>query len=109
MYVFSIGILFFGYEINQIFNDTDIHSYSYDALTTLAGTFTIDQQINASLIFGDFIAALTLLFGIVTGNTISSAITTIPFVDTTIELLVQIIFSLSSVFLWIYIVANRSI
>jgi len=104
--------MFFTYYVNTIFNDPTINSnnnITYNALKTLAGTFAINQQVNTSLIFGDFIAGLTVLFGILTGATIANAFSIFPFVDASITLLIQITFSLSSVFLWIYIVANRSV
>lgn len=114
LYLFSVGTLFFGYYMNTAFNDSQINNAAYfggnpyNAMHTLANTYAINQQINTNLIFGDFFAALTVLFGIVTGTTISGMLTLLPFVDASIQLLVQIVFSLSSVFLWIYIVANRS-
>lgn len=115
LYMFSISVLFFGYYLNTYFNNPNITNTQYfggnpyNALNTLANSYHINQQINTSLIFGDFIAALTVLFGILTGSTISGMTTMLPFVDTSIQLLVQIVFSLSSVLLWIYIVANRSV
>jgi hypothetical protein len=112
MYIWSISMMFMLYYTNTIFKNATIASqgfYTYDALHTLAGTFAIHQQVNASLIFGDFIAALTVLFAIVTGQTISDAFSAFPFIDTSIQLLIQISFSLTSVFLWIYVVANRSL
>lgn len=112
MIIFSIGSLFFTYYINLIFplaSVTNNTNTSYTALQTLAGSFSINQQINTSLIFGDFIAGLTVLFNIITGTTIANAFSVFPFVDASITLLIQILFSLSSAFLWIYIVANRSI
>lgn len=112
MYVFSIGILFSAYFLNQILNNPVLGAngnITFAALNTLMGSYAINQSINTSLIFGDFIAALTVLFGIVTGSTLSNAFTLIPFVNTSILLLQGILFDLASVFLWIYIVANRSI
>lgn len=112
MYLFSIGSLFFGYYLNTAFQDPTLtanNNITYSALHTLAGSFAINQQVNSALIFGDFIAGLTVLFGILTGATIASAFSIFPFVDASIMMLIQIMFSLSSVFLWIYIVANRSV
>lgn len=126
MYVFSVGSLFFTYEINQLFPLNAITNAphtctwgpnltvpfsctSYEGLSALAGSFSINQQVNTSLIFGDFIAGLTVLFGIITGETISNAFSIIPFVDASATLLIRICFTLSSAALWIYIVANRSV
>lgn len=112
MYIFSIGSLFFTYYVNTIIPlDPVTHNpnTTFSALQTLAGSFKLNQQINTSLIFGDFLAGLTVLFNIVTGTTIAQAFSVFPFVDASITLLIQIVFSLSSAFLWIYIVANRSV
>lgn len=110
MYIFSVFIMFMGYYTNQVFGNTAMaanSSYTYNALHTLASSYSINQSINTSLVFGDFIAGLTVVFGILTGNTISSAIAGAPFVSADILLLIQIIFSLSSVALWVFIVAFR--
>lgn len=110
MYIFSVFIMFFGYYTNQVFNNSAIasnSSYTYNALHTLASSYTISQGINTSLIFGDFLAGLTVVFGILTGNTISSALAGAPYISGDILLLIQIIFSLSSVALWVFIVAFR--
>ena len=112
MYLFSISTMFFTYFANQIFANATISGqghYTYDALNTLANTFAVNQSVNTSLIFGDFIAALKVLFAIVTGQTISDAFAGFPFIDTSVQLLMRLAFSISSVFLWIYIVANRSL
>lgn len=112
MYVFSIAILFSAFYLNQIFNNPVLGAngnITFNALNTLMGTFRLNQQINTNLIFGDFIAAVTVLFGIVTGSTLSTAFTLIPYVDQSILLLQGILFDLASVFLWIYIVSNRSV
>lgn len=112
-YVFSLFVLFFGYYLNTIFQDpvlTANTNITYNALNTLAASFALNQQINTSLIFGDFIAGLTVLFGILTGGPITELMTLgIPFMDGSIQLLFRIVFALSSVLLWIYIVANRSV
>lgn len=112
MIIWSIGSLFFTYYVNLIYplsSVTNNPNTSFTALQTLAGSFSINQQVNTSLIFGDFIAGLTVLFNIVTGTTIANAFSVFPFVDASITLLIQITFSLTSAFLWIYIVANRSV
>ena len=112
MYLFSIGCLFGGYYANQVFNNTTLNNnqaLTYNSLQTLAGSFNLNQQINTNLIFGDFIAGLTVLFSIVTGTTIASAFSVFPFVGAAEMLLIQITFALSSALLWIYIVSNRSV
>jgi hypothetical protein len=100
------------YFANTFFNNTAIAtqgSYTYDSLKTLASTFSVNQQINTNLIFGDFLAALKLIFSIVTGTTIAEAFRGLPYFSDSLQLLTSIVFSISSVFLWVYIVANRSI
>ena len=112
MYIFSVGSLFFTYYINTVFPISAVThnpNTSFSALQTLAGSFSINQQINSSLIFGDFLAGLTVFFNIVTGTTIANAFSIFPFVDASVTLLVQIVFTLSSAMMWIYIVANRSV
>ena len=112
MYMFSFGILFFGYYLNQIFQLPALssnNSMTYSALSSLVGSYTISQEINASLIFGDFIAALTVLFGLLSGNILDTAFHSIPFMDASILLLQTAMFDIASVFLWIYIVSNRSV
>lgn len=112
MYTFSIAMLFGAYLMNQVFNDPILggnNNITFAALDTLSQSFSLNQQVNASLIFGDFVAALTVLFGIVTGSTLNTAFQLIPFANTSILLLQGILFNLASVFLWIYIVSNRSI
>lgn len=113
-YVFSVFILFFGYYLNaNIFNDPVLNAntnITYNALNTLAASFALNQQINSSLIFGDFVNGMIVLFGVLTGGPITELMTLgIPFMDGSIQLLFRVIFALSSVFLWIYIVANRSV
>jgi hypothetical protein len=112
MYAFSVAMLFGAYYMNQIFNDPILggnDNITFDAMNTLAQSFSISEGVNASLLFGDFIAGLKVLFGIVTGSTINSSFQLIPFVDVSILLLQGIMFDLASVFLWIYIVSNRSL
>src|SRR5574342_720098 len=101
MYVFSVAILFSAYYLNQVFNNPALGAngnITFSALNTLMGSYSINEGVNAELVFGDFIAALTVLFGVVTGSTLTSAFTLIPFVDTSILLLQGILFDLASVF-----------
>jgi len=112
MYLFSLGCLFGGYYANQIFQNTTLNNnqaITFNALQTLASSFNLNQQINTNLIFGDFIAGLTVLFSIVTGTTIAAAFSMFPFVGAAEMLLIQIVFASSSALLWVYIVANRSV
>ena len=116
MFLFSVGMLFAGYYLNTIFNNANLNAntnVSYNAINTLANSFHLNQGVNSSLIFGDFIAALTVLFdpttGILFGGTITSAFSLVPYIDFSLQLLIRIIWASSQVFLWLYVVANRSL
>ena len=109
LYVFSVATLFAGYWVNQIFQNPSLNSLTYSAIEALSTKNEIDPGINIDLVFGDFIAGLTVVFGILTGDTIASAFSIFPFVDTAVMLLIRIIFTLASAMLWVYIVANRSL
>src|SRR5574337_317162 len=113
MWVFAIFVLFFGYYLNQFFNDPILANHTnanYAALQTIAASFHLDQSINSALVFGDFIAGVTVLFGLLSGNVITDVMTMgIPQFDVSMQLLFQVIWASSNVFLWIYIVANRSV
>jgi len=112
MYAFSIAMLFGAYYMNQVFNDPVLASkdnITFDALDDLTrNRFALNQDINASLIFGDFISALKVIFGIITGSTLDDSLHLITG-DLNILLLQGIVFDLASVLLWIYIVSGRSI
>lgn len=109
MYLFSIGILFSGYYIDQVFGMDLFSSVTYDALDELANKNTVDEDLTVDLIFGDFIAGVKVLFGIITGDTISGALTTLPFMNEVWLLLSRLVFTLSSALLWVYVVAGRSV
>ena len=112
MYIWSFGSLFFTYYVNLILPLSSVNANpntTFQALQTLSAGYSINQQINTSLIFGDFIAGLTVVFNIVTGTTIANAFAIFPFVDASITLLVQLVFTSSSAILWVFIVANRSL
>lgn len=113
MVLLSFGILFFGYYMTLAFPGNSTFSsntnFTYTSLKTLANSFAVNQQINTSLIFGDFLAGLTVMAGIFIGAPIANALNGLPFVDTNILLLIQIIYGSSNLALWVYIVSNRSI
>jgi predicted membrane-bound spermidine synthase len=106
-------ILFFGYYVTTGFpgNNDFSHNphFTESAISTLANSFAIKQQVNTSLIFGDFIAALKAITGIFIGAPISDALSGLPFIDTSILFLIQIIYGSANLALWCYIIANRSI
>lgn len=113
LYVFSVSLLFSSYYINQVFNDPVISSsVTYTSLQTLMGTFAFNQQINTNLIFGDFISALTLIGGLMTGSVFTTSMTIIQssgMADLSVGILMGLLFDSATLFLLIYIVSNRSI
>ena len=100
--------------MNLVFHDPVLaanQNLTDTAISQLAGKpqSVATQQIDPLLIFGDFIAGLKLLFAVVTGQTIATAMSIFPFVDTSVMLLIELVFVSASLFLWIYIISNRSI
>jgi len=113
MSVWYMSLLFFGYFIGTIFTTASFNTnphYTYAALSTIANSFSsLNQGINTSLIFGDFIAGLTVMKGLFLGAPITDALLGMPFVSTNILLEIQIIYVVCEIALWVYIIANRSI
>lgn len=113
MSVWYMVLLFFGYFIGTIFATASFNTnphYTYAALSTIANSFSsMNQGINTSLIFGDFNAALIVMKGLFLGAPITDALLGLPFVNSTILLLIQIIYVVCEIALWIYIASNRSI
>ncbi len=123
MYLFSIGMVFFGYYVNELFPTTTLteattnmtgtktHTFTSETLDGLKNNYqaTIQQQPNPLLIFGDFITGLKIIFSIVSGIAIGDALVTsgIPFVDFHVQVLIALIFSVSSFFLWLHILTGR--
>lgn len=114
MWLFSISLQFGAYEINQVFHEASLDAnadFSLGAINTLANSFQTNaqQQLNPAFIFGDFWAGLGLLFSVVTGHPIALILAAIPASQIWMGILFQIIFTSSSLFLLIYMVANRSV
>lgn len=113
LFVFSLGILFSSYYLNQVFNDPVISSSAtYTSLQSIMGTFTFNQQINTSLIFGDFLSVFQLLGSLMSGSVFTSSLTIIQnsgFADLSVGLLMGLLFDSATLFLLLYIVSNRSI
>ena len=85
---------------------------NYSSISNLNG----GQDPNPALIFGDFIVGITVLLNAiaVAGNAIfggglASILQGIPGFDQTQVFIVQILYGSSEAFLWIYVVANRSL
>ena len=109
MYMFSIAVLFSGYFIEKAYGLGLFTGITIDSLEQLISKNDINQEISVDLIFGDFIAAVRLIFGIVTGDTIAQALALIPQFDATWRLLTGLIFSFTSALLWAFVVAGRSL
>ncbi|QDI74083.1 hypothetical protein [Nitrosopumilus spindle-shaped virus] len=109
MYIFSTALLFSGYYLDIVFNEDNFNNATYAALDALANKNNIDQTLSADLIFGDFIAGVKVLFGIVTGDTLTDAFHLLPNFSAEWDLLIRLIFTLSSALLWVFVVTGRSL
>lgn len=109
MYLFSVSLLFSGYFIDNAYGLNLFTGVTFDALDAIANKQVVDQEISIDLIFGDFIAGVRVMFGIITGDTIAQAFNLIPSFNEVWLLLVRIIFTLSSAMLWIFVVTGRSV
>lgn len=109
MYMFSIALLFSGYFLDQAYGLSLFTGVTFDALDEIASKNVVNQEISIDLIFGDFIAGVKVVFGIITGDTIAQAFSLIPNFDETWMLLVRLAFTLSSAMLWVFIVTGRSL
>lgn len=109
MYIFSTGLLFAGYYLDVTFDQDNFTGATYEALDVLAQKNDVDQTISAELIFGDFIAGVNVLFGIVTGDTLTQAFHLLPGFNASMDLFVRLIFTLSSALLWVFVVTGRSL
>ncbi len=107
MYIFSTALMFGGYVANTASGMELFTSSTYEALNEIMNRNEIDEEISIDLIFGDFIAGVRVLFGIVTGETIADAFGQLPNFDEMWMILVRLLFTTSSAFLWIYVVAGR--
>ena len=109
MYLFSCGLLFSGYFIDQAYGQDLFGDATFEALDTLLNKNQVDQEVSAELIFGDFIAGARVVFGIITGDTIAQAFNLIPSFDEIWMLLVRLLFTLSSALLWVFVIVGRSL
>jgi len=67
----------------------------------------VNAEPSIDLIFGDFMVAAQIIFGIITGDPIAAAFSALPYVNEIWYLPIQFIFTVSSVALWGYIIAGR--
>jgi len=110
MYIFSMSLLFSGYYIDQVFA-LDLFSDSTSAgLEDLIGRNDISSEsISAELIFGDFITGVRVIFGILIGQSITNAFHLLPNFNIAWDYLVGILFSVSTLFLWINLITGRDL
>ena len=127
MTIFSLSISWAAFEVISLYPNTNIATSPNVAWTqthvqAMAGNYSSivnlnnGQTPNPALIFGDFITGLTVLLNAIQiagnaalGGGLSSVLQGIPGIDQNITWLVQIIYGSSEVFLWVYVVANRSL
>lgn len=109
MYIFSISLMFSGYYLDLAFGQNLFDSFTYSALDTIVTKNDVDKSVSAELIFGDFIAGAKVVFGILTGDTISGAFAAMPNFDEVWMILIRLMFTLSSAMLWAYVIAGRSL
>jgi len=109
LYVLSMAMLFAGAYIDDTFGENLFTGATFDSVDAIAATFEIDTDFSAEMIFGDFIAGLKVVTGIVTGEVLTDAMALIPGFNIYWLLLIRVLFSLSTVFLVIYIVTGRSL
>jgi len=111
--------------MNQIFHNPAINdSASYKSLHDLVGNFTQPVSPNTTLIFGDFMSAFNLLKNLMTGGVFNAAfggcnaneVNCTPgvmsgsgFYDSSVQLLMGLLFDGSCIFFILYIISNRSI
>lgn len=99
--------MFSGYYIDLAFGQNLFDSFTYDALDSLLSKHKVDQEPNIELIFGDFLAVVKVIGGILTGNAITGALAGFPNFDQVWIMAVQIMYTLGWVALWGYLVAGR--
>lgn len=109
MYLFAICLMFSGYYMDLIFNENLFESATYTALDELMNKNNVDTTISVDLIFGDFIAGVRVVFGILTGDTISGALQMFPSFNEVWMIFTRLLFTFSSAMLWVFVVTGRSI
>ena len=116
MFLLSFSLLFGMYYINTLYNVPAIsQNWGLAQVQKLATSWSSVSNLNGgnspnpALIFGDFIVGLTVLLNILAGGGVTTILQGIPGVDNSVFLLVQILYGSSTVMLWIYVVAFRSV
>lgn len=110
MYLFSISLIFSGYYIDQVFGENLFNDYTSNELENLITNNNIDNEtVSAELIFGDFISGVTVLFGIMTGDVLTNTFNAIPNFSYEYSILVRLVFTTSTAFLWINLITGRDL
>lgn len=132
LYVFSFGLLFFTYFVNNsIFADpvianAQIHdptlpadqttNLTYDSLDHIVRSFSFNQTPDPALIFGDFLSAFKLIFGLMTGSVFTDSLHlmnvsgAIPVLDSiALGIVMGAMFDLATALLLLYILSGRSL
>jgi len=119
LYVFSLAILFSTYFFNQIFNDPALSaSVSEKGLEGLMKTtYSFNQTVNTSFLFGDFYNTYLVLEGLFTGGIFQQVFSEGGVLDQSgltvaniyLQILMGLLFDSATVFFILYIISNRSI
>ena len=110
MYIFSISLTFSGYYVDQVFATNLFTTVTDEGLQTLISDNSVtDTNINAELIFGDFLTGVRVLFGIMTGESITNAFHLLPNFNANWDYAVGILFTTSTLFLWINLITGRDL
>ena len=116
MFLFSFSLTFGMYYISTLYNPSNIlNNWGLTQVQTLANSWSSltnvngGQNPNPALVFGDFLTGATVLFNTLAGGGVTAVLQGIPGIDNSILLLVQIIYGSSSILLWIYVIAFRSL
>lgn len=110
MYIFSIALTFSGYYVDQVFATNLFSSVTEDSLQAMIAKYNVaGEQVTAELIFGDFITGIRVLFGIVTGSSITTALHLLPNFSNSWDIIVGLLFGLSTSFLWLNILTGRDL
>lgn len=110
MYLFSISLIFSGYYIDQVFGQNLFEDSTSQALEELISNNNVeDEQITIELIFGDFIAGVRVVFGIMTGDVLTNAFESLPNFNYEYSLIARILFTTSTAFLWVNLITGRDL
>ena len=109
LYVLSVAMLFSGAYIDETYGTDLFTGTTFDSVDEIAATFKLDTDFSAEMIFGDFIAGLKVLGGLLTGEVITDAFALIPGFNIYWLLLIRLLFSLSTLLFMLYLATGRSL